>query len=433
MVVNPIIPRRGVNDPHIHIFENTAYLYASHDAANGNSAFTMADWQVWSSPDLVDWTHCSTLTPADTYLGRQDAFDAAWATDAAEKDGRYYWYISEGDRQIGVVTGDTPHGPWHDPLGRPLIAEGDVPTHAYDPGIYAEDDERYIVFGRWNYHLARLGHDMTSLAEPPRPLEVRNPQGPYSFATGTPHDGQSTDDKPFLHRRGDLYYLSWGVYYATSTSLYGPYDYAGCIFDDTSFPDGLDQPTWPAGPTQGRHGSFFSWHGQDYFAYCDMSDSGNRFFRDTFISYVHYRADGTIAPVRVDRTGVGSSVAGPRPLQMQDYSQIDGAEKREHDDAHDGFVVTATSDHARVRFPRVTGLTEGSQPTLQVIAHAGTEGTIELRTSVASTPPQRFRFDTAGRHELPLTLNGVAATVDLEISWTVETGSLALDTIRFRG
>ena len=33
---NPIIPRMGVCDPHIHIFENRAYLYASHDAAEGS-------------------------------------------------------------------------------------------------------------------------------------------------------------------------------------------------------------------------------------------------------------------------------------------------------------------------------------------------------------------------------------------------------------
>lgn len=33
---NPVIPGLGVCDPHIHIFENRAYLYASHDAAEGS-------------------------------------------------------------------------------------------------------------------------------------------------------------------------------------------------------------------------------------------------------------------------------------------------------------------------------------------------------------------------------------------------------------
>ena len=29
---NPIIPRLGVCDPHMHVFENRVWLYASHDA-----------------------------------------------------------------------------------------------------------------------------------------------------------------------------------------------------------------------------------------------------------------------------------------------------------------------------------------------------------------------------------------------------------------
>jgi len=34
---NPIIPDQGVCDPHIHIFNNKAYLFASHDFAPTNT------------------------------------------------------------------------------------------------------------------------------------------------------------------------------------------------------------------------------------------------------------------------------------------------------------------------------------------------------------------------------------------------------------
>ncbi len=38
---NPVIPNKGVNDPHIHIFEGRAYLYATHDRSMENTRFAM--------------------------------------------------------------------------------------------------------------------------------------------------------------------------------------------------------------------------------------------------------------------------------------------------------------------------------------------------------------------------------------------------------
>jgi hypothetical protein len=48
---------------------------------------------------------------------------------------------------------------------------------------------------------------------------------------------------------------------------------------------------------------FFEFRNQWYFAYCDISHTGNRYFRDTFISYVHYKESGEMALIRVDGTG----------------------------------------------------------------------------------------------------------------------------------
>lgn len=428
---NPIIPNQGINDPHIHVFNDVAYLYASHDTALGSTDFAMADWHVWSSTDLVNWAHRSTLTPAQTYIGEAPGFDSAWATDAAEKDGKYYWYFSEGERQIGVVVGDTPMGPWRDPLGRPLIAERDTATRAYDPGIYAEGDDRYIVFGRWNYHLAKLADNMISLAHAPRPLEVRNAQGPYTFSSGTPHDGETTDDKPFLHRYLGRYYLSWGGFYAMSDTIEGPYDYAGCIIDESSFPDGLDFPTWPEGPKQGRHGSFFEWYGQTYFAFCDISSTGNRYFRDTAIGYVHYRHDGTMAPIRIDRTGVGSYDASTGPIQMEDFFSIVGAEKREDKRSTSGFVVASTSPSARVSFPLIAGLEGCDELNIDVIGEADAAGTLEVRRSGIGAGSVQFRLDSSGHHHVRVAVGELDSAESIDITWSTGRGELALDRMWF--
>jgi hypothetical protein len=293
---------KGVTDPHIRIFGDRAYLYASHDHSIESSQFVMKDWQVWSSDNLLDWQLEATLKPEETYIGRP--IDGCWATDAIEKDGRYYWVFSEVDKtagrhQIGLVTADSPTGPWKDPLGAPLLPDRCVDTEVYDPCLFKEDDgEVYIIFGVWDYYIARMAEDMRSLAESPRLVTVENPQGPYGKG--------KTDDKVFLHKRDGLYYLSWGSYYATSERLYGPYAYRGCFVDPDRMEPRFRERTWPHGPTQGRHGTFFQWDGQWYFTYCEMAFSNNRYFRDFWISYVAYAPDGSIEPIFIN------SKAAPR-------------------------------------------------------------------------------------------------------------------------
>lgn len=298
---------RGVTDPHIRIFNNRAYLYASHDQSAENDRFVMRDWQIWSSDNLLDWTLEGTLKPEDTYIGKP--IDGCWATDAIEKDGRYYWAFSEVDQtarrhQVGMVVADSPVGPWQDPLGKPLLADRCVDTEVYDPCFFKEDNgDVYILFGVWDYYIARMSDDMRSLAEVPRKITIINPEGPYG--TG------KTDDKVFLHKRAGTYYLSWGAYYATSQSLYGPYSYSGCIVWPEHIEPRFRRFTWPHGPTQGRHGSFFEWDGKWYFAYCEMAFSDNRYFRDFWISYVEYSDDGKILPVEIH------SHAAPRVIAAE--------------------------------------------------------------------------------------------------------------------
>ena len=142
------------------------------------------------------WKQVSTLRPEDTYWGKP--CNQCWATDAMSRNGQYYFYFSRGPEEIGVVRSDTPAGPWKDPLGKPLIAQGSTPTLARDPGILQEKDgTSYIVFGCWDFYIAKLNEDMISLAETPRKILLDRKMGPYGPG--------KMDDKPFLHkRRGSL-------------------------------------------------------------------------------------------------------------------------------------------------------------------------------------------------------------------------------------
>ena len=346
---NPIVPNKGLNDPHIHIFNDTAYVYASHDKSIKNKKFIMEDWWVWSSPDLVKWTKRSVLKPSDTYIGKE--FSRCWATDVAHRNGKYYFYFSEGNEQTGVVVGDTPVGPWRDVLGKPLLSSELTPTHEYDMAVFEDNGEHYIIFGVWDYYIAKLNYDMISLAEQPRKLIINNPRGPYNL------DGKNkekpTDDKPFMHKHNGKYYLSWGCFYAISENLYGPYDYKDSVIKKESFAKGYDTPTWPTGFKQGRHGSFFEWHNQWYFVYCDISQTGNRYFRDAFISYVHYKDNGEMATIRVDGIGVANYDATHEKIEAEDFFKAEGVKKLEFGE---GFRVVTSANKSFLYFPKISNL-----------------------------------------------------------------------------
>jgi len=390
---NPIIPGRGVCDPQVRVWDGEAWLYATHDADPAAKGFLMRDWQVWRSRDLVDWRHAGTLRPEQTYWGKPS--DQCWATDAARKDGRYYLYFSRGPKEIGVVVADHPAGPWRDPIGKPLIAEGLVKTEARDPGILQDaDGANYIVFGTLRYFIARLGEDMVSLAEPPRPLKVAKAIGPYAKGV--------TDDKPFLHRRGDLYYLSWGSYYAIGKSPYGPFETQGSILSaETTDPElQLVRPGVRYDLLNyDRHGSFFELNGQWYFACNDQATPGaTEHYRNSAIAYVHYRADGTIAPLRLDTVGVGQYDAR-RGIDAADFFDARGGAVAHR--GGDSFALDL-SPGGFARYPKVRGVTS-------VLTVLG-EGPLEIRRGNAHG---RVLGRGQGQGQGRIALAGARATEDL--------------------
>ncbi|MEM8765569.1 MAG: family 43 glycosylhydrolase [Bacteroidota bacterium] len=427
---NPIVPNKGLNDPHIHIFNDTAYVYASHDKSPQNIQFIMEDWWVWSSPDLVNWTQRSVLKPKETYIGKP--FQGCWATDMAERDGKYYWYFSERNHQTGVVVGDTPIGPWKDMLNKPLLSQDLTPTHEYDMSVVEDKGEYYIIFGVWDYYIAKLNKDMLSLAEKPRKININNPRGPYN------QDGlnkeQPTDDKAELHKYNGKYYLSWGCFYAVSDSLYGPYDYMDTIIKKESFAPGYDAPTWPNGYLQGRHGNFFEWHNQWYFTYCDISQTGNRYFRDAFISYVHYRDDGTIAPIRIDGVGVGRYEAEKGKIEAEDYFMSKGFEKGHDED--DNFYICSNEKTNMVYFPNIEGLKNFNRLAFMVSAeqNAYHARIIVSRDAEGSEVLAEKPFELTteeNKQEISLKIQGLKERENLYITLETPEGKIKMDSFSF--
>jgi hypothetical protein len=371
VVGNPLKPGIGLTDPHVSIYGNRAFMYATHDFSPDSKNFVTKDWWVWSSTNLVNWKQVGTLKPEETFLKR--ASDECWAGFGARKNGKYFWYFSAGPTEVGVVTADSPVGPWRDPLGKPLLPRGLTPTEQRDPDIFTDDDgQSYMVYGTFKYFLVRLNDDMISLAETPRRIQLDREFGPYG-------EGK-TDDKPSLHKRNGIYYLSWSSFYAMSTNLYGPYTYKGSVISpEMVAPEfQIDKAARGYDLWHDRHGNFFTWHNQWYYICNDKSLPGRHtHFRDCCLSYVHYRDNGEMAPIRLNRLGVGQYDATQSQIEAEDYFAAEKCEVKEGPAG--GFEVRGLSEGSRLVFPNVNNLSRNASVVFNVASGNLTGAEIEIR------------------------------------------------------
>ena len=366
VVGNPIsaLIGRPVGDTHMIEWKGRVYLFAGHDFALESRGYDLRDWWVWSSSDLLEWKLESVLKPEDTFLRRP--FNSCWATFGVPFPDGWRYYFSAGPTEIGVVTAKTPAGPWSDPLGKPLVAKGEYRTQARDPDVLLDDDgSAYIVFGTFKYFIAKLGADGLSLAEKARPVEIKGEFGPY---------GQGrTDDKPSLHKRNGLYYLSWSSFYAVSENVYGPYRYRGSVIDAAYVAPKFRRDRIEL--HYDRHGNFFQFNGQWYYVANDYSQPGRtRYFRDAVMGYVHYRDNGDIAPVRIDEVGVGQYDASRGEIEAEDFFAVRGAKVGE---CPVGGFELRMGDGNAVRYPNIRNVPENATLALSLWGRAG--GTLEFR------------------------------------------------------
>lgn len=353
-----VFPNMGVCDPHVHVFDGKAYLFSSHDYGPGQPIYRMDDWRVFSSEDLVNWDLEFTLRPEDTFLGEDHE---CYATDAAERNGKYYLYFSDQQRSTGVAVSENgPGGPYVDALGKPLLPQGLVDTACYDPTVFIDDDENktpYIMFGYTvvgkQYYIARLNEDMISLAEEPQAVELI--------------DGWE-NDACWITKWGDTYYLnSHGGEYATSKNVYGPYTYRGRICEDC-FTD---------------HGTFFTFHNQTYFTYGVPENYGSGepldpYYRTTKFVYAHRKYNGDIVTDEfIKKVGVGQYDAAWEAIKGEwFFDASDGIVKTE---TADGFAIGGIKDGAYLYYQNVLHVPENAEIRLRVANGGRTPGRVEIR------------------------------------------------------
>ena len=374
MAQNPIIRDHFSADPTARVFEGKMYLYPSHDIPRPierlKEWFCMADYHVYSSDDLVDWTDHGVIVTQNRVPWVQPNSYSMWAPDCVYKDGKYYFYFpstprGEGKRgfAVGVAIADKPYGPF---VPQRRAIEG---VNGIDPCVLVDrDGQSYIYWAGRGLQVAKLKENMVELASEPMQIEGM----PDGFKEG-----------PFAFERNGKYYFTFPwvkdktetLAYAMGDSPMGPFEFKGIIMDES-----------PSGCWTNHHSIveykdqwYLFYHHNDYSPEFDKN-------RSVRIDSLSFNADGTIQKVIPTLRGVGITKARSR-IQIDRYSQISPTGVSisfiNNSNKFEGWKSVFTRKKAWIRYNRVDF---GKEPvaTIRVRAKSEKGATLLLSTSEGS-------------------------------------------------
>ncbi|MCR4734563.1 MAG: family 43 glycosylhydrolase [Treponema sp.] len=331
---NPFAIHKFSADPAVLVYNDTVYIYATNDnqqievtkGKDSNGYGKINTLNVFSSKDLVNWTDCGEIAVA----GRQNPKGAAkwannsWAPAICSKkiDGKdkFFLYFADNGSGIGVLTSDSPTGPFKDPLGTQLVSwstpniRGGV-IWLFDPAVFVDDDGNgYLYFGGGvgddkahpkTGRCVALEDDMIHLKD--RPVEI---DAPWLF------------EDSGINKFGDTYYYSYcanwdarpagsdpkvtppiaTIAYMTSKNPLGPFEYQGYT---------LKNPSAYFGPDAGgnNHHWIFEFKGKQYIAFHAPTvekqlrlEKGG--YRSLFIADFKINEDGSLPIQTATKKGV---------------------------------------------------------------------------------------------------------------------------------
>ena len=223
-------------DPSPHYFNGKYYVYATDDQNNSGEKWDSTSWRLLVSSDLANWEDKGPLLPATVFKWAAAGANA-WAPEALEYKGKYYFFAPVNQTQIGLAVSDKPEGPFVDALGKPLVdkeRDANAGAEPIDPAVFVDTDGRiYMYFGTRVPKVVELAPDLSGTRGPIRDVAV----------SGFPAASKPYGEAPFLHRQKSkgkgvgAYYFSFStgwpgqIVYATGNSPLGPFTYKGVLID----------------------------------------------------------------------------------------------------------------------------------------------------------------------------------------------------------
>ncbi|MHB0864721.1 carbohydrate-binding protein [Paenibacillus sp. SEL3] len=331
---NPLMDHKLGADPYALVYDGRVYIYMSSDTYVYNNDGSIKDndfsgldrIQVISSADMVNWTDHGAIPVAganNKNNGRGIAKWAgnSWAPAIAQKKingkDKFFLYFANGGAGIGVLTADTPIGPWTDPLGRALVTHNTPGmagvTWLFDPAVLVDDDGTGYLYSGGGIpnesdpasianpktaRVIKLGADMTSVIGSATTIDA-----PYLF------------EDSGLHKYNGKYYYSYCINFAgthppqypageigymVSDSPMGPFTYKGHF---------LKNPYTFFGVGGNNHHAVFNFKNEWYVVYHAQTVSkaqigAGKGYRSPHINKLTHNGDGSIAEVQGNMTGI---------------------------------------------------------------------------------------------------------------------------------
>lgn len=379
---NPIVRNQFTADPTARVFNGKIYVFPSHDIPTPEGKglrkdwFCMADYHVFSSENLTDWTDHGVIVSQNKVAWVDSASYSMWAPDCIERNGKYYFYfpanknVADANGRkgfgVGVAIADQPEGPY---VSLPEPIKG---VNGIDPNVFIDKDgQAYLYWAMGNIMVAKLKDNMTELASEPQ------------IIANLPQKGLK--EGPFLFERKGIYYLTIPhvenkierLEYATGDNPMGPFKMAGVVMDESPM------NCWT------NHQSFVEYKGQWYLfyhqdAYSPKFDKN----RSICIDSLSFNTDGTIRKVTPTLRGVGVPVATHK-IEFDRYSSKSqsGASVAFLDSANtfNGWKTILDSKGAWVKYNSVD-FGKQKLKTAQVRALSEKGGTLEIRLDKSDGP-----------------------------------------------
>lgn len=323
---NPIATQRYMADPYAIEFEGRVYVYGTNDSqsmvigADGkipeNKYSNINTLNCYSTSDMVNWRDEGIIQVAGKN-GPASWAKNSWAPAVAHKkiDGKdkFFIYFADNGSGIGVLEGDSPTGPWRDPIGKQLISR-DTPNCGgaevpwlFDPAVLVDDDgQGYLYFGGIGeaedrehpncIRVVKLTDNMIGLKEEPQVIDAPAPfedsginkfNGKYYYSYCTNWDG--SDKRPTTSNLGVA-----TIAYMVSDTPMGPWSEAKVV---------LKNPTYyfsklPNNDKNNNHHCMFEKDGQIYMFYHSQkmaADKGiTQGYRTSGVDLVQMDANGNL-------------------------------------------------------------------------------------------------------------------------------------------
>ena len=377
---NPVLTQGFGADPTTMVYNDRVYLYMSNDTllydsagtsvlkngdnyANGIQGFRIlssADLSNWTDHGVVNFVGIKSTNPLYPTPEKLITFaSATWAPSAAWKivDGKpkFFLYWCNSGNGVGVVTADSPTGPWSSPLNS-LLIDRNTPNCSsviwlFDPGVFIDDDgQAYLVCGGGTEGLSdmnntdqarrvKLNDDMISLNGEPETFKV-----PYLFEA---MDMIKINGRYYLsyctnwNTGGNTFNLSNSqIAYMSSPTPMGTFGNPRPILNSAS-------SQLSSGDTN-NHQRIFEFKGNIYIAYHTqkagqaMGLENGAGYRTTSIDNVTMN-QGNMSPVTMTRKGV-EQVENLDPYLLNEAETIGiqgGIYTRPEAGAGNGMVVTS--------------------------------------------------------------------------------------------